>query len=148
MANKTIELNRSAASGSYIIGRIVCDATVDNNLNNSDATCRLYVRKANDGTQLTIPTSGTWSYGMNINGKAFSGTVSKNVLLDWVLLATVSASDIAHNDDGTKTIAISGWVTAPTGTTLAGHTTSGSNTFALDVIPRASAIAFAGDVIL
>lgn len=148
MANKTIELNRSAASGSYIIGRIVCDATADYNQNNSDVTCRIYVRKDNDSTVLTIPTSGTWTYSMTINGKAYSGNVSKDVLRDWVLLAAVSVSDIAHNDDGTKSIAISGWVTAPSGTTLAGHTTSRSDTFTLDVVPRSSTIASVGDVIL
>ena len=148
MANKTIELNKSAASGSYIIGKIVCDATADYNLNNSDVTCRIYVRKANDSLLLTIPTGGTWTYSMTINGKAFSGTVSKDVLLDWVLLATVSVSDIAHNDDGTKSISISGYVTGPNGTNFAGHNTSGSGTFAMDTVPRASTIASAGNIIL
>lgn len=146
MANKTIDLNRSAASGSYIIGKIVCDATADYNQNNSDVTCRLYVRKANDSTMLTIPTGGTWSYSMTINGRTFSGTVSKDVLLDWVLLATVSVSDIAHNDDGTKGIHISGSVAAPSGTTLSGHTTSGGADFSLDRVPRASSISSVSDV--
>lgn len=148
MANKTIELNRSATSGSYIIGKIVCDATADYSLNNSDVTCRLYVRKANDSTLLTIPTSGTWSYSMTINGKAFSGTVSKDVLLDWVLLATVSVSDIAHNDDGTKDISVSGSVTGPNSTNFSGHVTSGGGMFTLDTVPRASTIASAGNVTL
>lgn len=148
MANKTIDLNRSAASGSYIIGKIVCDATADYSQNNSDATCRIYVRKANDSTLLTIPTGGTWAYSMTINGKAFSGSVKKDVLLDWVLLATVSVSDIAHNDDGTRSIAISGSVTAPSGTSFGGHNTSGSGTFTLDTIPRASVISSATDITL
>ena len=148
MANKTIDLNRSAASGSYIIGKIVCDATADYNLNNSDVTCRIYVRKANDSTLLTIPTGGTWAYSMSVGGKNFSGTVSKDVLLDWVLLATVSVSDIAHNDDGTKSISVSGSVTGPSGTNFAGHKTNGSGTFTLDTVPRASTIASVGNVTL
>lgn len=148
MANKTIELNRSASSGTYIIGKIVCDATADHTLNNSDVTCRIYVRKDNDSTLLTIKTGGTWTYNMTINGKAFSGTVKKDVLLDWVLLATVSVSDIAHNDDGTKSIAVSGSVTAPSTSVVAGHKTSGSGTFTLDTVPRASTIASAGNVTL
>ena len=148
MANKTINLNKSATSGSYIIGKIVCDATADYDHNNSDVTCRLYVHKGNDSTQLTVPTSGTWSYSMTINGKTFSGTVSKDVLLDWVLLATVSVSDIAHNDDGTKSVSVSGSVTAPTSTSFSGHKTSGSGTFALDTVPMASTIASAGGVTL
>ena len=146
MANKTIELNRSASSGSYIIGKIDCDATADHALNNSDVTCRLYVRKDNDGLTLTVPTSGTWKYSLTINGKEFSGSVSKDVLLDWVLIATVSVSDIAHNDDGTKGINISGTVTGPSGSTLAGHKTSGSADFSLDRVPRASSISSVSDV--
>ena len=148
MANKTIELNRSAASGTYIIGKIVCDATADNTLNNSDVTCRIYVRKDNDSTLLTVPTSGKWTYSMTINGKAFSGTVSKDVLLDWVLLATVSVSDIAHDDDGTKSISISGYVTPPSTSVVVGQKTSGSGTFTLDTVPRASTITSAGNVTL
>lgn len=148
MANKTIEFNRSANSGSYIIGKIVCDATADYDLNNSDVSCRIYVRKANDSTLLTIPTSGTWTYSMTINGRAFSGTVSKDVLLDWVLLTTVTVSDIAHNDDGTKDISVSGYVIGPNSTNFAGHKTSGSGTFTLDTVPRASTIASATDITL
>ena len=148
MANKTIDLNRSGTSGTYIIGKIVCDATADYDLNNSDVTCRIYVHKDNDSTLLTVKTGGTWSYNMTINGKAFSGTVKKDVLLDWVLLATVSVSDIAHNDDGTKSISVSGWVTAPSTSVVAGHKTSGSGTFTLDTVPRASTITSAGDVTL
>lgn len=148
MASKTIDLNRSATSGTYIIGQIVCDATADYDLNNSDVTCRIFVRKDNDSTLLTVKTGGTWSYNMTINGKAFSGTVKKDVLLDWVLLATVSVSDIAHNDDGTKSIAVSGWVTAPSTSVVAGHKTSGSGTVTLDTVPRASTITSAGNATL
>jgi hypothetical protein len=148
MANKTIDFNKSATSDTYIIGKIVCDATADYDLNNSDVTCRIFVRKDNDSTLLTIKTGGTWGYSMTINGKTFTGTVKKDVLLDWVLLATVSVSDIAHNDDGTKSITVSGYVTAPSTSVVAGHKTSGSGTFTLDTVPRASAITSAGDVTL
>lgn len=148
MANKTIDLNKSASSDSYIVGKIVCDATADYELNNSDITCRIYVRKDNDSTLLTIKTGGTWTYSMSINGKAFSGTVKKDVLRDWVLLATVSLSDIAHNDDGTKDIAVSGSVIGPNGTNFAGHKTTGGGTFTLDTVPRASVITAAGAVTL
>ena len=148
MANKTIDLNRSTSSGSYIIGKIVCDATADYDHNNSDVTCRIYVHKGNDDTLLTIKTGGTWGYSMTINGKTFSGTVSKDVLLDWVLLATVSVSDITHNDDGTKSISVSGYVTAPSTSNFAGQKTSGSGTVTFDTVPRASAITSAGNVTL
>ena len=140
MATKTITLGKSASSGNYIQAKIVCYSSADNDTNKSDVTCKLYVRKDNDSMTLTIPTSGTWSYSLTINGKAFSGTVSKDVLLDWVLIATHSVSGIAHDSDGSKSIAISGSVTAPTGTTLSGHKSSGSGTAEMDTVPRASTI--------
>lgn len=140
MATKTITLGKSASSGNYIQAKIVCYSSADFDTNKSDVTCKLYVRKDNDSMTLTIPTSGTWSYSMTINGKSFSGTVSKDVLLDWVLIATESVSGISHNSDGTKSIAISGSVTAPTGTTLAGHKSSGSGTAEMDTVPRATPI--------
>lgn len=140
MANKTITLGKSASSGNYIQAKIVCDSTADFDTNKSNVTCRLYVRKDNDGMTLTIPTSGTWSYSLTINGKAFSGTVSKDVLLDWVLIATQSVSGISHNSDGTKSITVSGSVSAPSGTTLGGHKSSGSGTMDMDTVPRASTI--------
>lgn len=140
MATKTITLSKSASSGNYIQAKIECHSSADYDTNKSDVTCKLYVRKDNDGLTLTIPTSGTWSYNLTINGKAFSGTVSKDVLLDWVLIATESVSGISHNSDGTKTITISGSVTAPSGTTLGGHKSSGSGTAEMDTVPRASSI--------
>ena len=140
MATKTITLSKSASSGNYIQAKIVCYSSANYDTNKSDVTCKLYVRKDNDSMTLTIPTSGTWNYSMSINGKSFSGSVSKDVLLDWVLVATESVSGIAHNSDGTKSITISGSVTAPTGTTLAGHKSSGSGTAEMDTVPRASSI--------
>ena len=140
MASGTITLGKSASSGSYIQAKIVWYATADEDKNQSDVSARIYVRKDNDDTLLTIATTGTWKYSMTINGKAFSGSVSKDVLLDWVQLATVSLSDIDHDDDGGKSITIKGSVTAPTGTTLAGHVSSGSGTATFDTIPRASTI--------
>lgn len=148
MATKTIELSKSASSSNYIQAKIVCYSSANHDTNKSDVTCKLYVRKGHYSTTLTVPTSGTWSYSMSINGKAFSGTVSKDVLLDWVLVATESVNGIAHNDDGTKSIAISGSVTAPAGTTLSGHRSSGSGTAAMDTVPRASSITSASDVTL
>lgn len=140
MAGATINLSKSASSGSYIIGKIVWSSVVNNDANNSDVTASLYIRKDSTAMILTIPTEGTWSYSLTVNGSTVSGTVSKSVLSDWVLIATKSVNDISHNADGTKSITISGSVTAPTGTTLAGHTTSGSGTATFDTVPRATTI--------
>ena len=140
MAGATINLSKSASSGSYIVGKVVWSSVVNDDANNSDVTASLYVRKDSTAMILTIPTEGTWSYSLTVNGSNVSGTVSKSVLSDWVLVATKSVSDISHNADGTKSITISASVTAPTGTTLAGHTTSGSGTANFDTVPRATTI--------
>lgn len=140
MATKTITFGKSASSGSYIQAKIECYSSADYDTNKSNVTCKLYVRKDNDSMTLTIPTSGTWSYSLSINGKSFSGTVSKDVLLEWVLIATESVSGISHNSDGTKSITVSGSVTAPAATSLAGHKSSGSGTADMDTVPRASSI--------
>ena len=89
---------------------------------------------------LTIPTEGTWTYSLTVNGSTITGTVQKSVLTDWVLVATKSVSNISHDTNGSKSITISGSVTGPTGTSLAGHTTSGSGTAKFDTVPRASTI--------
>ena len=141
MASGTINLNQSASSGAYIDAKIEWSAKADTNANASkNVTAKIYVRKDNTDTILTVPTSGTWNFALTINGSKVTGSVSKDVLLDWVLIGTHTVSSIAHNSNGAKSITISGSVTAPTGTSLAGHTTSGSGTATFDTIPRASSI--------
>lgn len=141
MASGTINLNRSASSGAYIESKIVWSAVADTDTNSSkNVTAKIYVRKDNTDMILTVPTSGTWSYSLTIDGNKFSGSISKEVLLDWVLLGTHTVNSIDHNGDGAKSIIISGSVSAPTGTSFAGHTTSGSGTATFDTIPRASTI--------
>ena len=89
MAGATINLSESSSSGSRIVGKIVWEATTDTAANASkNVTAKLYVRKYNPDLTLTIPTSGTWSYELTINGSKATGSISKDVLLDWVLIAT------------------------------------------------------------
>ncbi len=141
MASGTITLNRSASSGAYIESKIVWSATADTDTNSSkNVTAKIYVRKDNTDMLLTIPTSGTWSYSITINGNKVTGSISKEVLLDWVLLGTHTVGSIDHDGNGSKSITIAGSVTAPTGTGFAGHTSSGSGTAKFDTIPRASSI--------
>ena len=149
MAKGTIELERSSinASASYIVGKIDWESTPDNDRNESDVTARLYVKKANDSLTLTEATYGTWAYELTVNGERISGTTIASVLSDWVLIATKTVADIDHNGDGTKSISISGSVTAPTGTSYAYKKSSGSGTAKLDNIPRASTITdLVGDI--
>ena len=97
----------------------------------------LYVRKASTTETLTIATSGTWSYNITVNGSKYNSTRSVSVLEDWVLLDGVNIV-IDHDAGGSKSITISGSITAPSGTNFAGHTTSGSGTAKFDDIPRAT----------
>lgn len=148
MASGTINFTKSAASGSYIDGKIEWSSTADSGANNSDVTAKLYVRKGSTTTTLTSPTVGNWSYSLNINGTKASGTIHKSVMEDWVLLCTKTVSNIAHNADGNKSITISGSVSAPAGTSYDGHTTTGSGTAILSTIARAATITSASNTTL
>lgn len=149
MATGTINLSRSKTSGSYIEGKIDWSATADNSTNTSkNVVAKLYVRKGSTDTTLTVATSGTWSYSLVVNGSRVAGSVHKSVLTDWVLIATKTISSISHDPDGKKNIDISGSVTGPSGTSFAGHVTSGTKTVSLDTIPRASAITSAASATL
>ena len=139
MASSSFNLTKSSGD-SYIIGRITWSSTPNTSGNYSSVKATLYVRKDNDSTTLTIPTAGTWSYSITINGNTISGTISKSVLTDWVEIASHTVAKINHNADGGKTITISGSVTGPSGTSMAGKVTSGSKSVALDTIPRASSV--------
>lgn len=139
MASGTINLSKSKSSGAYIEGKIVWSATADNEANASkNISAKLYVRKGDPNVTLTVPTSGTWSYTLTVNGSKMSGSIQKSVLTDWVLIATKTITKISHDSDGAKKITISGSVKAPTGTSFEGHTTSGSKSVSFDTIPRAT----------
>ncbi len=141
MASGVINLNESSSSGARIVSKVEWSATKDATTNTSkNVTAKIYVRKYNPDLILTIPTSGTWSYSITINGSKKTGSIKADVLLDWVLLGTYTIGSIAHNSDGSKSIAIAGSVTAPSGTSLGGHVSSGSGTATFDTIPRASSI--------
>ena len=140
MASGTLNFNASASSGSYIDSKVVWSSTPNQDANTSDVTAKLYVRKGDTNQTLTIATKGTWSYKLTVNGSSASGSVSLSVLEDWVLVATKTVTGIAHGSNGTKSITISASVSAPSGTSFSGHTTSGSGTATLDTISRESTV--------
>lgn len=139
MASGSFNLTKSSGDA-YIVGMIKWSSTANTSGNYSAVKATIYVRKDNDSTILTIPTSGTWTYSITVNGSTTSGSISKDVLTDWVELGSYTVAKINHNADGGKTITISGSVTGPTGTSMAGKVTSGSKSVALDTIPRASSV--------
>lgn len=140
MAKGTISFTQSATSGSYIDGEIRWESKPDASAGTSVVTASLYVRKANTAMTLTAYTTGTWTYKLTIDGATWTGSVSKSVLQDWVLLTTRTSGNILHGAGGSKSINISGSITAPSGTSFAGHSTSGNATVALDTITRATTI--------
>ena len=145
MASGTIDFTQSNSSGSYIDGKIVWTSTADTSANNSDVTAKIYVCKGSTTETLTIATGGTWSYSITINGSKYTGTAEKSVLTSWVYLGEYTVKDIAHGTDGKKSITISGSISAPSGTSYAGKTTSGSNASCqLDTISRPSDLTFIG----
>lgn len=141
MASGTITSSKTSSTLNYIETKIEWTSSADHDANTSDVTAKLYVRKGHHDMTLTIPTSGTWSYSLILNGTAAAtGSKSLDVLESWVLVATKTLSGIDHNGDGTKSISITSSVNAPTGTTLAGHSSKISKTVSLDTIPRATEV--------
>lgn len=140
MAKSTINFEQSKTSGKYIDSKIEWSSTPNNDDNNSDVTAKLYVRKGDTTQTLTKPTSGTWSYKLTINDKSTSGTIYLDVLEEWVEVCSFEVKDISHDSDGSKSITLSGSVSAPSASSYKGHTTSGNGTAVLDTIPRASTI--------
>ena len=140
MASGTISLPKSATSGRFIEGKIDWVSTANTSSGTSSVTAKLYVKKGHTDMALTEATDGIWSYKLTVDGTEWTGTASKAVLEEWVLLTTRTVSSILHGTGGAKSITISGSVTAPTGTLFEGHTTKGSKTVALDTITRATTI--------
>lgn len=141
MGSGTIYFKESSTSGNYITGKITWSSSTNKDANTSDVTVNLYVAKGHWDMMLTVPTTGTWGYKLTINGTSYSGYKSYlSVLEEWVLIYSQTVTGIKHDEGGGKSISLYGSVTAPSGTTLAGHTASGSGTATFETIPRASTI--------
>ncbi len=140
MATKTITFGVSNSYGTYVQGKIELSSTAETASNTSDVAAKIYVRKGDHDGPLNIPTEGSWFWELTVNGAKRSGSTHASVLESWVLLYTGSWNDIAHGSDGSKSISVSGSVSGPTETSYSGKTSSGSATFTMDTIPRASSI--------
>lgn len=128
-----------ATGGGKLQGKIVWSSTSNGSVaNSSNVTAILYARKT-VGTQ---PTHGKeWHGWVHVNGAGvdihFDSIVYVN--RDWVEMARTTQT-VGHNANGTRVVGIDGSVTAPTGTSLAGITSSGSQNVTLDNIPRYTSI--------
>lgn len=114
-------------------GRISWSSTADKTNNKSTVVITLQAKK-NTGTQAT---SGTWTGSTKIENTTANFSI-KGVSVGtskWVDLAKQTLV-VDHNDNGTKTVAISGTINAPSGTSMAGTSVTISKTVTLDTIPR------------
>ena len=130
MASGTITFG---ASG-YLQGKIEWSSISNgSSANSSNVTATLYARRTNNATT----TGRNWSGYVSIEGNSVSINFSSSVSIssNWVQMAT-NTIVVSHNDNGTKQITISGSVTGPSGTSLAGNTSSGTDYPWLDTIPR------------
>lgn len=130
MASGTIEFGASGA----LQGKISWSSSSNGSSSNSSSvTAILYARRTDSYTT----TGSSWSGYVKIGGTqtniGFSSSVS--VGSGWVEMARVSAT-VGHNSDGTGSVNIAGSVTGPSGTALAGKTSSGNQTVTLDRIAR------------
>lgn len=124
-------------------GRISWSSTSNgSSANTSNITATLYAKRTDGYTT----TGQSWSGYVKIQGKdnsnqaniSFSSSVS--VGSSWVQMAQVTLNNAKHNDDGSGSATISGSVTGPSGTSLAGITSSGSSGVTLDKIARYTSI--------
>lgn len=124
----------------HLQGKIEWSSTSNgSSLNSSNVTATLYA-KVTSGTTTGKSWKGYVKIG-DASGHNFNGfSSSKSISSSWVKIAEYTDT-ISHNNDGTKSITISGWVKGPTDTTLENRKSSGSASVQLETIPRASQIA-------
>lgn len=137
-ASGTIEFPQAGSSWRTIQGKIEyyeSNSSIENNTSNVNT--KLYVKVGTGGT------SGRgWAGNVTVNGKEHSWTRLDSELTvkgSYVLVKEFNDT-IQHNADGSKSIAISGSISGPSGTSISGVTSSGSRNVALSTIPRASEI--------
>lgn len=123
----------SSSSWQWMQFNVDWESTANYDTNKSTIITKAYVRAGTGGTQ------GTWKGTVKVGSISHSISINKSVSSSWVLLATFTDT-VDHNNDGTLTLPIYGILNSPSGTTLAGQTSGGTQNAILDTIPRASTI--------
>ena len=134
-----LENSSSTAGGGYLAGAIDWEYTQDIQANTSRVVANLFVRKEIYESTVTVPTIGTWECSLTVNGESVSGGVYASVGGDWILMRSLILT-VPHNDDGTKTVTLSGAVWGPSGSGYSGRSSEGSGSITLTTIPRASTL--------
>lgn len=132
MASGTISFADSGNMQGYISWTSTSLGSVQNK---STVTAKIYIRK--NPTTTTDPTWGNWWGSITIDGTATSWETGAGYSIgqSYINVGTATKT-VTHNDNGTKSITISGIANAPSGTSMAGTKVSGSATVTLDTIPR------------
>ncbi|MBO5953122.1 MAG: hypothetical protein J6Q53_03240 [Oscillospiraceae bacterium] len=147
MAQGTIYLTDSGTYGAYLRSKIEWRSEADTTSHTSTVTAELYICKYNPNQILTVPTTGTYSYALEIGGSRITGSVYLSVLLDWVKVAIHTVSGCPHEADGSCVLSLWGSVSGPSGTSLAGHTTSGGGQAVLDTLSQAGTASFSAEAV-
>lgn len=126
----------SLSGGSSIVSAVIdWSATTNESANTTTITAILFVIK-----NQTVATSGTWDYSLKAGDKSASGSEYYQLKDEYWRVASVTKT-VTHNSDGTApSVTISASFKAPSGTSLAGNTWSGSASIKVDSIARNSSL--------
>lgn len=124
-------------SNNYITARVLWTSTSKPEVNKSDITVTLQVKKSSASSGTTYGT-GAWTVLINGTTYDFSAKVSIPPNNTYVTIYTKTVKDIEHNPDGTKSVVL-GWTGGISGTSYTATYIS-NTTVTLDAIPRASTV--------
>ena len=126
----------SLSGGSSIVSAVIdWSAKTNESANTTTITAILFVIK-----NQTVATSGTWDYSLKVGDKSASGSEYYQLKDEYWRVASVTKT-VTHNSDGTApSVTISASFKAPSGTSLAGNTWSGSASIKVDSIARNSSL--------
>ena len=151
MASGTIIFDKSnkTSSGSYVLGKIEYEYTQSDPDNSTTITCKVYVKKANDSTKLTVTTNGTFKYSLTVNGETITGSKYLEILTSYKQIGSFTRT-ITHNIDGSKSFDITGsvWLSSNSSSDYYNKKSSVDTTMTLPTFPRASSITSAANVTL
>lgn len=139
MANGTITLTRTGSG--YLDGQIVWSSESNGTqANTSTVTASLQIQRSAQNT-----TTGTFTGTFTVGGSSESISVHTSLpSYEWVTLKTITVT-VSHNANGEGSCYLYAKVNGPGGTTMEGTSVSGSQTVALDTIPRFASIVSAPD---
>lgn len=129
---------KGTTSNSTIESKITWSATQNKDENYSMVTATLTYSRTNSG----YTTGGAWNGSITINGVTTTGTASINITQNSNTKAMSATVKVPHDDDGSKSVAISCTGAIPVSSL---KSTSCASTITLDPIPRQAKITSVGN---